>query len=185
MRTALPLAALLALTAAAAPVPKFAPELVANGSFEEGPDGQEWWTLAEGSDTITGWVVTRGGIDLLTTNWQAGAGKRSLDLHASPGIGGVKQTIKTTKGRTYAVTFRMAGNPGGSVAEKSLWVAAGEAKEKFTFDTKGQTHEDMGWEKKEWEFTAAGDETVLEFYSAETADEFAGPALDDVSVKKK
>lgn len=181
----LPVALLLAASAASAPVPKVAVELVKNGSFEEGPEGKEWWALEKGSTEITGWTVTRGGIDLLTTNWQAGEGKRSLDLHGSPGIGGVKQTLATKKGKTYTVTFQMAANPGGQVTEKSLYVAAAGEKKKFTFDAKGHSHEQMGWEKMTWEFTADADETDLEIYSAETTDEFAGPALDDVSVKEK
>ena len=181
----IPVALLLAATAPAAPVPKALVELVKNGRFEEGPEGQEWWTLEEGSTKITGWTVTRGGIDLLTTNWQAGEGKRSLDLHGSPGIGGVKQTLATRKGKTYTVTFQMAGNPGGQMTEKSLWVAAAGDKKKFTFEVKGKSHEMMGWEKMTWEFTATADETELEIYSAEETDPLAGPALDDVSVKEK
>jgi choice-of-anchor C domain-containing protein len=183
----LPVVLLLAACTPAAPVPKAA-ELVTNGSFEDGPALDEtttWTTLDKDSTKMTGWTVTRGQIDLLTTNWQAGEGKRSLDLHGSPGIGGVKQTLPTKKGKTYTVTFQMAGNPGGSVTEKSLYVAAAGEKKKFTFDAKGKTHEDMGWKKVSWEFTATADETELEIYSAEESDEFAGPALDDVSVKEK
>ncbi len=183
----LTIAVFLAATTPSAPVPKAA-ELVVNGSFEEGPTLEgttTWTTLDKDSTAIKGWTVTRGQIDLLSTNWQAGEGKRSLDLHGSPGIGGVKQTLATKKGKTYTVTFQMAGNPGGQVTEKSLWVAAAGEKKKFTFDAKGKSHEAMGWEKMTWEFTATADETELELYSAETADEFAGPALDDVSVKEK
>src|SRR5947208_3622044 len=81
--------------------------LLVNGSFEEGPDPGEqgWKPLDKGSKAIKGWEVTRGQIDLVSTHWEAADGKRSIDLHGSPGYGGVKQTFKTKKGQKYQVTF--------------------------------------------------------------------------------
>ena len=182
----IPVALLLAATAPAAPVPKALVELVTNGSFEDGPDVDRWLALNKGSTKIKGWKTTRGQIDYIgADHWASADGKRSLDLHGSPGYGGIKQTLKTTKGKKYVVTFHMAGTPGGSPSEKSLWVEAAGAKKKFTFDAKGKTNKEMGWEKMEWEFTADADEVELEFYTAEEADEARGPALDNVSVKEK
>lgn len=182
-----PVALLLAANLPAAPVPKANPELVKNGSFEEGPELPDGWTpLDKDSTAIAGWTVTRGQIDLLSDkHWQAGEGKRSLDLHGSPGIGGVKQTLATKKGKAYTVTVQLASNPGGHPIEKSLWVGAAGKRKKFTFEATGKSLTDMGWEKVTWEFTATDDETELEIYSAEDADPFAGPALDNVSVKEK
>lgn len=182
-----PVAVLLAASAVSAPVPKAFPELVKNGSFEEGPDICGWGVPVDKDATsVTGWTVTRGQIDVVNVkHWQAGDGKRSLDLHGSAGFGGVKQTLATAKGKKYTVTFLLAGNPGGQVKEKSVWVEAAGVKKKFTFDSKGKTVEDMGWEKQTWEFTATADETELEIYTAETTDEFAGPAVDNVSVREK
>lgn len=182
----LPVALLLAAATPAAPVPKALVELVKNGSFEDGPGLPNGWAPVDnGSTNITGWTVTRGQIDVLSTHWQAGEGKRSLDLHGTAGYGGVKQTLATRKGKTYTVTFLLAGNPGGQVKEKSVWVAAAGDKKKFTFDAKGKSLTDMGWEKMTWEFSADADETELEIYTAETTDEFCGPAIDAVSVKEK
>lgn len=183
----LPVALMLAASMPSAPVPKANVELVKNGSFEEGPDlPQGWMGVDKDSTKITGWTVTRGQIDLLSDkHWQAGEGKRSLDLHGSPGIGGVKQTLATKKGKTYTVTFQMGSNPGGHPTEKSLWVEAAGKRKKFTFDSKEKSLTDMGWEAMTWEFTATDDETELELYSAEDADPFAGPALDNVSVREK
>src|SRR5437868_13034779 len=67
--------------------------LVVNGSFEEGPDVGAWLSLDVGSTVIKGWKVTRGQIDYTGTNWRAADGKRSIDLHGSPGFGGIEQTI--------------------------------------------------------------------------------------------
>jgi choice-of-anchor C domain-containing protein len=181
-----PVALLLAASTPSAPVPKKVVELVTNGGFEDGPDVDRWLPVDKGSTDIKGWTVTRGQIDYIGPgHWASGEGKRSLDLHGSPGYGGVKQTIKTEKGKKYVVTFKMASTPGGSPLEKSLWVEAGGARKKFTFDAKGKSVTEMGWEAVEWEFTAAGDETEVEFYTAEDSDPDRGPALDDVSVKLK
>lgn len=184
----LPVAFLLAATTPAAPVPKALVELVKNGSFEDGPEITAGWGIPVDKDStsVTNWTVTRGQIDVVTdTHWQAGEGKRSLDLHGSPGIGGVKQTLATKKGRKYTVTLQMAGNPDGQPKERGLWVAAAGDAKKFTFSTKGKSLTDMGWEKVTWDFTATDDETELEIYSAEEADPFGGPAIDNVSVKEK
>ncbi len=180
----LPVALLLAATIPSAPVPKAA-ELVTNGSFEDGPDVDSWYTLSVGSTKIKGWKTTRGKIDYIGSQWVAGDGKRSIDLHGSPGFGGIKQRLDVKKGKKYTVTFQMAVTPGGVPSEKSLWVEAAGAKKKFTFDAKGKTTDKMGWEAMTWEFTADDDEVGLEFYSAETEDENQGPALDNVSVKEK
>src|SRR5262245_57562389 len=73
--------------------------LIVNGSFEDGPkfDGS-FLPVDEDSVEIRGWVVTRGQIDLQQeTEGQVKAahGKRSLDLHGSPGFGGVEQAFVT------------------------------------------------------------------------------------------
>src|SRR5437879_5594127 len=108
--------------------------LLVNGSFEEGPEVGRFLSLNEGSDAIKGWVVTRGQIDLVESYWTAADGKRALDLHGSPGLGGIKQTFKTRKGQKYQVTFSFAGNPEGTVKEKKMGVSAAGQKEEFTFD---------------------------------------------------
>jgi len=181
----LPVAFMLLASTPTAPVPKALVELVKNGSFEDGPDVDKWLSLNKGSTKIKGWKTTRGQIDYISGLWTASDGDRSIDLHGSPGFGGIKQTLKTTKGKKYVVTFDMASSPGGSPSEKSLWVEAAGVRKKFTFDAKGKTAAKMGWEKKEWEFTADADEVELEFYTAETEDGNQGPALDNVSVKEK
>lgn len=167
----------------AAPAKKDKQEnLLVNGSFEEGADAGEFKSLAEGSTEIKGWTVTRGAMDYIGTHWQHADGNRSLDLHGSPGYGGIKQTFKTKKGQKYKATFSLAGNPEGTVPEKKLGVEAAGVKAEFTFDVTGKTVTDMGWTTKTWEFTADGTETTIEFYSLMTEDDSWGPALDNVSV---
>lgn len=156
--------------------------ILVNGGFEEGPDPDGFKPLDKDSIDIKGWTVTRAQIDYVGTYWKAAGGQRSLDLHGSPGLGGISQTFKTMPGRKYRVTFMLAGNPEGSVPKKKMGVKAAGKEAEFEFDTTGKSKEDMGWVKKTWEFTATASETTLEFYTLMTEDESCGPTLDEVSV---
>jgi choice-of-anchor C domain-containing protein len=158
--------------------------LLVNGSFEEGPDDPiEWKPLDKGSEAIKGWKVTRGQIDLIGTFWTAADGKRSIDLHGSPGYGGVEQTFKTKRGKTYRVELQLAATPGAG--ERGIWVEAAGDKKKFEVNSGENTKEKMGWTKVNWGFTAIADETTLEIHTTEQGDDFRGPAIDDVSVREK
>jgi len=159
-----------------------AKNLLVNGSFEEGPDPGPFVPLDEKDEQIKGWTVIKGQIDYIGSYWQAAEGKRSLDLHGSPGLGGVKQEFETKKGAKYKVTLSIAINPDGEGKKKKVTVAAAGKSETFTAEPKDATKEDMKWEKKTWEFTATDTKTTLEIYTAETTEEACGPALDDVSV---
>jgi choice-of-anchor C domain-containing protein len=171
------------LPTASAPLPKAPPNLLVNGGFEDGPDGLgNWQTYRAGDKAITGWEVTRASIDLVGNHWPAAHGKRSLDLHGSPGLGGVKQTFATAPGTRYKVTFSMAGNPEGAVAKKRTGISAAGESGEFEFDATGKTVKALGWVKKSWRFTATEKQTTLEFYTLMKEDESCGPALDDVSV---
>jgi choice-of-anchor C domain-containing protein len=174
----------IVLLAEGAPAPKDDKpvNLIKNGSFEDGPDPGEFVSLNDGSTDIKDWTVTRAQIDYIGSYWKAADGKRSLDLHGSPGLGGIKQTFKSKKGQKYKVTFSLAVNPDSSIKKKKLGVRAGEREETFAIDGTGRTRDDMGWENKEWVFTAEGDETTLEFFTQETEDPARGPALDNVVV---
>ena len=164
------------------------PNLIVNGSFEAGPEFEGSFTpLDEDSVEIRGWAVTRGQIDLQQETdgkVKAAHGKRSLDLHGSPGFGGVKQPFVTKVGQKYRVTFSMSGNPGVGHQTVQMAVRAAGKKEVFEFDMAGVTLDDLKWEKKTWEFTAVDTTTVLEFHTAMApmANPFGGPLLDDVKV---
>ncbi len=156
--------------------------LLVNGSFEDGPDAGAFVSLDEKDTQIKGWTVVKGQVDYIGTYWQSAEGKRSLDLHGSPGLGGVKQEFETKKGTKYKVTLMVAINPDGEGKTKKVTVAAAGKSETFTAEPKDATKEDMKWEKKTWEFTAADAKTTLEISTGETTDESCGPALDDVIV---
>ena len=174
----------------AAPVPKGAQSanLVVNGSFEDMKDDDASRPQDKGSTAITGWAVTRGQIDVTQQDagvWKAAHGKRALDLHGSPGFGGVEQSIATRPGKKYKVTFKMSGNP-GVPEHKTVQLgvrAAGQDKE-FELSMEGRTYEDLKWEQQTWEFTAKEKATTVEFHTAmpATSNGFGGPLLDDVKV---
>jgi choice-of-anchor C domain-containing protein len=183
-------ALLLAAASTGAPVPKgtLSGNLLVNGSFEDVADTDASRPQDKGSTALKGWVVTRGQIDVTQENgdvWKASHGKRGLDLHGSPGFGGVEQTIPTKPGKTYRVVFKMSGNPGVPEHKKvQLGVrAAGQDKE-FELSMEGRTYQDLKWETMTWEFTAKEKATVLELHTAmpATSNGFGGPLLDDVKV---
>jgi choice-of-anchor C domain-containing protein len=158
--------------------------LLVNGSFEDGlEDIGGFKSLDKGSDAIKGWKVTRGQIDIVGTFWVAAHGSRTVDLHGSPGYGGIEQTFKTKKGNKYKVELQLAATPQGG--ERGIWVAAAGDKKKFEVDSGEATPEKLGWTKVTWEFTALGDETTLEIYTTEKGDDARGPIIDEVSVNEK
>lgn len=150
-----------------------------NGSFETGTDPGTFTTLSPGSTNITGWTVT-GEIDYIGTYWQASEGNRSIDL-SGYSAGSIEQILSTTPGTRYYVSFDMAGNPDSTQGLKELSIeAVGIDSQTFGFDTTGKTRANMGWETKNWSFTAADYSTTLKFSSLTST--AYGPALDNVSV---
>jgi choice-of-anchor C domain-containing protein len=177
------LALFLGAELVAAPVPKPKPDqnLIANGSFEEGPEVESHKPLDKESSAIKGWTVTRGQIDFIGTFWKSGEGKHSVDFHGSPGYGGIKQSFSTTKGQKYKVTFSTAATPG--VTGLGIIVEAASEKKTFKVESGNNSNTDMKWEVRTWEFTATDKTTTIEFYTTgEGGDNCRGPALDDVKV---
>ncbi|MFN0044675.1 MAG: choice-of-anchor C family protein [Alphaproteobacteria bacterium] len=144
-----------------------------NGSFEAGSAGY----YTGGSTALTGWTVTGTDIDRVpSSTWQSANGTYSLDLNGF-NSGGVSQSLATTAGVEYAVTFSMAANP-NSTSARTVQVSAGS--ESATFSATAGTHTSMGWTPHTFTFTATGAATTLAFASQNgTAN---GPTLDAVSL---
>lgn len=168
-------------------------DLIQNGSFELGPNPGGHLTLGAGSTAITGWTVVGAGlesgenIDYIGTTWVASHGSRSLDLNGYYKTGGIEQGFNTTVGKTYRVTFDMAGNPDPRPVVKTMQVSAiGHTTQSgdFSFDITGKSRTAMGWETMEWEFVADAPYTTLRFMSTVTGANVDawGPALDNVRV---
>ena len=158
---------------------------VSNGSFESGTStANPFDTLPAGSTAITDWTIDSGSIDWIGSYWQAAEGSRSIDLNGND-PGAVSQTLTTTIGNTYVVTFGLSGNPDGAPTAKTLTVGAtGAPAVVYTFDTAsaGTTLADMKWAVQTYSFLATSSSTVLSFTST-TVGPF-GPALDNVVVSE-
>ena len=186
----LKLAALAALCVLLSGPSLFSANLVVNGSFETGPDN---WVprygfvrLSPGNTSITGWTVTRATIDYYGPGWTAADGGRSIDMDGNDGdAGGVAQTISTTPGAAYTVTFNMASNPNYPPLVKWMRVSAAGQSADFSFAITGHDQQsNMGWVTNTWRFTAYSTSTTLEFYSLDPpAEAGRGPALDNVWVE--
>ena len=96
----------------------------------------------------------------------------------------MEQTVLTTPGKRYRVTFKMSGNPGIDHEKVQLGVRAAGQNKVFELTMKGRTYEDLRWAEQAWEFTARGKATALELHTAmpPTANGLGGPLLDDVKV---
>jgi choice-of-anchor C domain-containing protein len=156
---------------------------VSNGSFETGTfTANPFDTLPAGSTALTDWTIDSGSIDWIGSYWQAADGSRSIDLNGNE-TGAISQTLTTTIGNTYVVTFSLSGNPDGPPTAKTLTVGAtGAPSAIYTFDTAlaGNTLADMKWAGQTYSFLATSSSTVLSFTSTTVGP--WGPALDNVNV---
>lgn len=175
------LAAVAALTVSAAA----SASLLTNGSFESGtfaPQGNQTMTLAPGATSIDGWVVVSDSIAWIGVGdpWglDASDGDRFLDLSdyaAGAPFGGVRQSIATTPGTEYTVSF--------SLGSSSFWgrpsvltVAAAGTSADFTSPLSGGNND---WETRSMTFLATGSTTAITFSGAAGVN-YIG--LDDVVV---
>jgi choice-of-anchor C domain-containing protein len=163
---------------------------VANGGFESVAAPAGWFTTYGTGATIGGWRVTAGTVQVKGKGfWQAGAGVQSLDLNGD-GTGAMAQDVSTTAGESYDLTFRLAGNPDGGPAVKTVdvtWGTAGGTDTvvvgRMTFTTTGRSRTDMGWIDVSLPgLKATGTKMVLGFVS-QTAGAF-GPALDGILLRQ-
>lgn len=156
-----------------------AANLISNGSFETGPSPGALMPLAAGNTSVSGWTVTRAGIDYAGSAWTAAQGVRSIALNG-PDAGGISQTFTTLPHAIYTVRFYMAGDPGSLPVLKTLRVAAAGQSADFTADITGMWEWDPGWNWHAWSFQAATTTTTLEFLSTMTG--ATGPTIDSVTV---
>ena len=165
--------AILLATAFAAAGGAQANDLV-NGSFELGThtnDGNNTETFLAGATAITGWTTVGSHVSwiadpnpfLLT----AQDGSRFLDLTgytAGAPFGGVTQTITTTPGASYVLTFQLGSYTarwGGPPV--SITASAGGTSQLFT---DAATHTSSTWTLETLDFTAKGASTAITLQGA-------------------
>jgi len=170
--------------------------LLVNGSFENGnfvPSEPGSMLLSAGATDITGWTVIGGGLawDGPTNpyNLTASDGNYFLDLtgdyDAAP-YGGVQQTIATTIGGQYELTFDIGtsttydSNEGSvPLIPVSVLATAGSSSQLFTTTTPTGINQ---WESFSYDFTATSASTLISLQGQATENiQYIG--LDNVSVQ--
>ncbi|HSY06797.1 MAG TPA: DUF642 domain-containing protein [Steroidobacteraceae bacterium] len=162
--------------------------LLTNGSFELGTftnQGQDTETFTAGSTVMTGWTTTGNFVSWIgATNpfsLSAQDGSYFLDLtgyHAGAPFGGVTQTIATTPGKQYDLSFYLGSYTavwGGPPV--SITAAAGGTSELFT---NGSATSSSTWTLENLPFTAAGTSTTISLLG-EAGFNYIG--LDNVAVQ--
>ena len=159
--------------------------LLSNGSFELGGfvnQGSDTMSLAAGSTAITGWTVVTD-----TTAWigatnpfglSASDGSFFLDLtnyQTGAPFAGVSQTIATTAGATYTLSFDLGGSTFWGRPDAITASAAGTSAT-FTSPLTGTNND---WQHVSMQFTASSSLTTVLLQGAGGA-QYIG--LDNVSV---
>nr|WP_250566239.1 choice-of-anchor C family protein [Adonisia turfae] len=155
--------------------------MVLNGGFEDGPDpGNSFINVESGATTIPNWTVTDGQVDLVGAPfYQPADGSISLDLNGFI-TGEVQQTIDTTVGERYLLTFDLAANPRGTPAVKMGQVEVAGVTADLSYDISGQSAGSLDYVPTSLEFIATDAQTVLKFKSLIPGT--AGLSIDNVSV---
>src|SRR4051794_2560502 len=182
--------------------------LVQNGSFETGfeattqinggwPSNHGFWApigYNGASDTIPNWTVSGGGVDWHDSNSSvpnsmiAADSVRWVDLNggwgSTPGV--ISQTIATTPGGSYTMSFSYSGHPysGCYFGPKPMRASAGSASTVVSADplAEGYLNSTNIWHAASVSFTASSSSTVISFQSLENDGTCAGPLVDNVRV---
>jgi choice-of-anchor C domain-containing protein len=153
--------------------------LIDNGDFEDS-DAGEMYARHDKEEPPPGWTVKRGTVDVIGGWWQAAHGKQSLDLNGlEPGA--ISQEVATEPGKTYVLSFWMAGNPDDPEPRRTAIEIAWDKKVVRTvvFDRKPEhAHKSMGWTHHETRLRATAKRTRIDFTSLSEGG--WGPALDDI-----
>jgi hypothetical protein len=163
--------------------------LVLNGDFESGTLG----TAPDVGTTPVGaldhWTISKVDIHSLSQYDSSQPVKKWVDLNAlSPGY--IQQTINTTIGSTYSVTFNLAAH---NITEKNIVkkctlsaIGSSTVSKDYSFDpsaTTFGTYESMGWISKGFVFTADSSSTIVKFESSCPSCGVVGAAIDNVVIK--
>ncbi|GAB2583085.1 hypothetical protein GCM10027168_14760 [Streptomyces capparidis] len=154
-----------------------------DGSFETPVAPANAFNTVTAGQSIGPWQVTAGNVDHIGAGfWQAAEGDQSVDLNGTT-AGTVAQTFTTVPGRTYTVTYSLAGNAGGGAPVKTGRVLVdGQNFQDFSFDITGKTFAAMGYVTRQFTFVARNPTTTLAFASTTPASAH-GPVVDDVLVR--
>jgi len=168
----------------AAACPASFTNLLTNGGFEQPTAAVPFETLS--TAIVPGWSIASGTqVDLINGYWKSFEGTQSLDLNG-PGPSSISQSLTTTKGVWYKLSFMYSGNPvqGGLKTMDVLWGSSLVAQPSYDTSTWGNTVStpgdpgDMKWQSASYWVKGTGGSTALTF--AGTSLGPCGVALDDV-----
>ncbi len=169
-----------------------APNLVVNGNFSRPAQVKDSYeTVYPSAEKIPGWTVGGDSVDLMGSTYftlpsASSSGSQAVDLSGSA-PGSLTQTISTTPGTSYALTWYEAGNPDCGQSLKVMHVAWGNkplAKliASPSMSTKGRTRSSMGWSQESQTVVASSALSVLGFADATPDQSACGPVVADVSL---
>jgi choice-of-anchor C domain-containing protein len=159
--------------------------LIQNGSFES---PSIWQTNSvvdylAGSTAMPDWTIGGNSIDLVGENyWDAEDGDQSVDLSGSA-PGSVSQSLATTAGTNYTLTWYMAGNTNCGQPVKTMDVYwDGALVDAPTFNDSADSSTSMGWVELQLNVQATGSSSAVEFADATPDQSQCGATLDNVSL---
>jgi hypothetical protein len=147
----------------------------------ESPSAGDRYTVLSQSDSVDGWTVEAGTIEIVGTYWLAAEGHQSIDLSGIFDLAGtIYRDVPTVPGNSYVLKFAFTGNPeDASIKEAKVFWDGGEIAD-LTADTHGRSFTDMGWKYYQYTLKAAKDITRIKFKSLTF--NALGPVIDDVSL---
>lgn len=164
------------------PTPLFSSNLIQNGSFEQGPNTNDFAIVGAGSNIIPYWNVTIGSVDyVIKSYWQSSDGNISIDLTGSPENGGLSQTFSTIPNKNYLVTFDLSTNPSVNPGQGIPMIVKAAGQSATFIGVSSGNYQDMKYFTYTWQFSAKSATTTLEF-SSQSPFYARGPVLDKVSV---
>lgn len=155
--------------------------LITNGDFESNtlPGGAPsgWFaTIYAGQTYLTGWTVGGVSVDLLNSCCGS-ITNHSVDMLGTPGAGSLSQTIVTTVGQQYLLSFDLGfntgGNNGGQLTPELLGVSLNGGAANYFYGTNPYSSLTMN-------FIADSNSTLIRFSSATSG--YSGAILDNVTV---
>ena len=150
--------------------------LLVNGGLETSKPVNQYNLVfanpSNGSSVLPGWTVTTGTIDVVPSSYfQNTQGNFSVDLIGTPGLGGISQTVATTPGTQYLLTFDFSINPENLTNEfgttKIMKVSATGGGNSILntqqySDTAGtRTFQNMQYTQESFTFTANSNSTTI------------------------
>lgn len=170
--------------------------LVTNGSFESPvvPAGS-FTNFTVGTSTLTGWTVvgpTSQQVSIVSTTFSQGGvafeaedGSQWLDLtgDGSNSTEGVQQSVATTVGTNYDLTFYIGNTTGGGIFGTTSTVGLdinGSQVSSFTNSTADTTG--LSWEQFSYDFTATGTSTSIGFVNLDPGSDNSN-GLDNVDLE--